>query len=136
METAEGLPTQTSQPSQTGFKGRPYTKVTPFTKTFTGAFNELLAIWQPVGAYFELGLLLAKSTVAGEFAVVDTNAANIIGFIQFDGVNFSRLDLGMAGIRSNLLNYATLALVDVAGVGGTIHGVVYGWEVTQEGNYR
>jgi hypothetical protein len=118
------------------FQGRPYTKAVPFARTFAGTAGQLLAVWRPVGAYFELGLLIAKSTVAGEFAVCDTTSENIIGYIQFDGVNFSRLDLGLAGIRSNRLNNATLALLDLAGVGGTTHGVVYGWEVTQEGNYR
>jgi hypothetical protein len=123
-------------PSALTFRGRPYTKVTPFAKVFAGAVDELVSIWQPVGAFFELGLLLAKSTAAGEYAVCDTNKDNVIGYIQFDGVNFSRLDLGMAGIRSNLLNYATLALLSPVAIAATIHGVVYGWEVTQEGNYR
>lgn len=118
------------------YLGRPYTKAIPFAQVYAGVANTLRPIWSPVGAYFELGLLLAKSTAAGEYAICDTNKDNIIGYIQFDGVNFSRLDLGLTGLRSNRVNNAILALLDPVGVAATIHGVVYGWEVTQEGYYR
>jgi len=120
----------------TTFQGRPYTKAVPFAKTFTAVAGQTQQIWQPKGAYFELALLLAKSTAAGEYAICDTDPSNIIGYIQFDGTNYSRLDLGMAGIRSNRLNNATLILLSPLAIAATIKGVVYGWEVTQEGNYR
>lgn len=126
----------TDLPTPQAFRGRPYTKAIPFAKVFTAVAGQSQQVWRPVGAYFELGLLLAKSTAAGEYAVCDTNADNVIGYIQFDGVNFSRLDLGLAAIRSNLLNNATLLLVSPGAIAATIHGVCYGWEVTQEGNYR
>jgi len=118
------------------FQGRPYTKAVPFAKTFTAVANQQQEVWRVSGGFFELGLLLAKSTAAGEYAICDGNAENIIGYIQFDGVNFSRLDLGMAGIRSNRLNNAILLLVSPVAIAATVHGVAYGWEVTQEGNYR
>jgi hypothetical protein len=118
------------------FQGRPYTKAVPFAKTFSGAAGETQQVWQIVGAFFELGLLIAKSNAAGEYAVCDSNTSSIIGYIQFDGVNFSRLDLGMAGIRSNRLSNAMLLLLDPVGIVATVHGVAYGWEVTQDGSYR
>lgn len=119
------------------YKGRPYTKVVPFAFTNAGAVaGQSNVLWTPRGAYFELALLLAKSTAAGDYNLCDTNASNIIGFIQFDGVNYSRFDLGLAGIRSNHLSNASLIIVDPVGVIATIKGAVYGWEVTQEGNYR
>jgi hypothetical protein len=118
------------------FKGRPYTKAVPFSKTFSGAAAEFQTLWPVIGGFFELALLLAKSTAAGEYAVCDSDPSNVIGFIQFDGVNFSRLDLGLAGIRSNRLNNSKLVLLDPVGIVATVHGVAYGWEVTQEGNYR
>jgi len=120
----------------TTLQGRPYTKAVPFARTFSGAVDELLTIWTPVGAYFELAMIIAKSTAAGEYAICDTVGANIIGYIQFDGANFSRLDLGLAGIRANRLTQANLALLDPVGIAATIHGVCYGWEVTAEGSYR
>jgi hypothetical protein len=118
------------------FRGRPYTKAIPFAKTFTAVAGQTQEVWRVTGAFFELGLLIAKSTAAGEYAVCDSKAEAIIGYIQFDGVNFSRLDLGMAGIRSNRLNNAALLLLSPVAIAATVHGCVYGWEVTQEGNYR
>ena len=121
----------------TSFQGRPYTKAIPFAKVFAGVADETQEIWRPIGAMFELGLLLAKSTAAGEYAVCDSKAGNVIGYIQFDGVNFSRLDLGMAGIRSNVISNASLLLLSPVAIAATVHGVSYGWEVTTpEGNYR
>jgi hypothetical protein len=126
-----------NRPAVTSFRGRPYTKAVPFARVFAGAVpNETQEVWRVVGAFFELGLLLAASTAAGRYAVCDTVAENIIGYIQFDGVNFSRFDLGMAAIRSNRLANATLILLSPVAIAATIVGVAYGWEVTQEGNYR
>ena len=118
------------------FQGRPYTKAVPFAKAFTAVAGQTQQVWRPAGAYFELGLLIAKSTAAGEYAVCDSIAEHIIGYIQFDGVNFSRLDLGLAGIRSNRLSNAELILLSPVAIAATIHGVAYGWEVTAEGSYR
>lgn len=118
------------------FRGRPYTRALPFAHVFTGVAGELAHLWQPKNAFFELALILMKGTVAAEYTVCDTNSANIIGFCQVDGVNFSRLDLGLAGIRSNRLANAELLILDGVGLAATIHGVIYGWEVTPEGNYR
>ena len=126
----------TKRPTVTSYRGRPYTKAVPFARTFTAVAGQTQEVWRVVGAFFELGLLLARSTAAGEYAVCDTVAENIIGYIQFDGVNFSRLDLGMAPIRSNRLANAALILLSPVAIAATIHGVAYGWEVTQEGNYR
>ena len=60
-----------------------------------------------------------------------------VRFIGLDGVNFAVFAPGnLAAIRSNNASNAVLLLVDTVGVAGTVHGAVYGWEVTKEGDYR
>jgi hypothetical protein len=118
------------------FRGKPYTRPISFTVTFSGAVNEQKAIWLPKAAYFEVAEIVAFSTVAAELQIADTQPANIIGFIAFNGTAFSIWQRSLAGVRSNNPSNSQLLLVDAVGAAQTVHGTVYGWEVTPTGEYR
>jgi hypothetical protein len=119
------------------FRGRPYTKSLPFQFVLTGVAGTTHQIWAPVNAYFELGKVISRATVALDLALADTTAGQIIGFISPDatGYEIGTLDFNGAAFRSQGANNPKLLLVD-GGVAGTVKGVAYGWEVTLEGDYR
>jgi len=120
------------------FRGRPYTKALPFQFVLTGVAGTRHILWTPINAYFELALIISKSTAAMDLSLADTVESNVIGFIGPDGTNSygpGTLDFGTAGFRSVNFIQAQLLLIEGT-VAGTVKGVAYGWEVTPEGDYR
>lgn len=120
------------------FRGRPYTKAIPFEFILTGTLGATFLLWSPVNAYFEIALIQSKSTVPLDLALADTDGSLVIGFIGPDGTNSygpGTLDFGISGFRSQNHINPKLLLVD-GGVAGTVKGTVYGWEVTDNGDYR
>jgi hypothetical protein len=126
----------TMQREYGGFQGKPYTRPLNFLLTFTGVAGQFFTIWAPKNAFFEVAELLIKGTVAAEYQIADTIPQALIGFVGVDGVNFSVWQHTLAGVRSNNYANSALLLVDPVGVAGTVHGSVYGWEVTPDGTYR
>jgi hypothetical protein len=123
-------------PENRGFQGKPYTRPLNFLLTFTGVAGQNFPIWLPKNAWFEVAEVLIKGTVAVEYQLADTIPQAIIGFVGVDGVNFAVWQHTLAGVRSNNYANSALLLVDPVGVAATVHGSVYGWEVTSDGTYR
>lgn len=119
------------------YRGRPYTKTIPFAVTLTT--TDAAKIWTPDNAYFEIGRILIRGSVGAiDLNWIDTDPANVIAFSMPDTLSYlpGMVDFSPASYRSINLASNFLGLVDPAATGATFKGVVMGWEVTREGNYR
>lgn len=117
------------------YRARPYTKAIPFNVTVNSA--GMFPLWTPQNSFFELNRMYIKSTIANiDFAIVDTNITDICAMVIPSTALYTLVDLGPAGYRSILSSNSVLGIVDPTNAGATVKGVIYGWEVTKEGNYR
>ena len=118
------------------YRARPFTKAVPFNKTLpVGAVTDFVELWVPQNSYFELVWMYIKASAAADLNVCDTNIDAPFLFIQPSTTAYTPYDLS-PGYRS--LNFASskVILTNPGLIAGTIKGVIYGYEVTREGNYR
>lgn len=122
---------------QTAYRARPFTKAVPFNKTFVGGADEVVNLWVPVNAYFEAAIILIRASIAGvDLALCDSTKENPFMFVMAPTTIYQTVDI-QPGYRSLSYNGARLVANDpAANAGLTIKGVIYGWEITQEGYYR
>lgn len=117
------------------YKAHPFTKAIPFNIALpvAGIFADL---WTPVSATFELGAILCRCNVAAiDLDICDSTIENVIYRVIPPDTSY-RFDLIMPGVRSLNLQ-GKVGVSNPAGTPATIFkGVLYGWEVTREGNYR
>ena len=118
------------------YRARPFTKAVPFNKTLPVATAEtFIELWSPQNSYFELVILAIKANVAADLNVCDTNPQNPFIFIQPATTEYTLYSIPPGYRSQNFIN-AKVILTNPGLVVGTIKGVIYGYEVTQEGNYR
>jgi hypothetical protein len=121
------------QQLRTLYRARPFTKAVPFSVTIADALTEL---WSPTNAYFELSAMIVRSDTAGlDLALVDTTEAQPFLFFMPPTTIYQTFDIS-PGYRSLLYSQARVQLWDPTVSGAVVKGVLYGWEVTQEGWYR
>lgn len=117
------------------YRARPYTKSVPFR--VTAATADVLPLWTPQNAYFEFNrMMILSDTASIDLNIVDTNVFQVLGMVVPDTAFYTLVDFGPAGYRSTLASNAVLGLVDPTASGAIFKGVVLGWEVTPDGNYR
>jgi hypothetical protein len=118
------------------YRARPFTKAIPFNKTLPVAtVDTFIELWNPTNAYFEVVILAIKASVAADLNICDTNPQNPFIFIQPSTTEYTLYSIP-PGYRSQSPINAKVILTNPGLVAGTIKGVLYGYEVTQEGNYR
>lgn len=118
------------------YRARPFTKAIPFNKTLPVAtVDEMIELWVPQNSYFELVILAIKANIAVDLNVCDTNPQNPFIFIQPSTTEYTLYSIPPGYRSQNFIN-AKVVLTNPGLLAGTIKGVIYGYEVTQEGNYR
>lgn len=116
------------------FRGRPFTKAVPYQKVIAAA-TDVVDLWTPINAYFEVGLVLMRANVAAiDVLLGDGQVSNPFMFIMPSTTEYSMVSLLPNGYRS--VSYSGTKLVAQASGAVTLKGVVYGWEVNPDGNYR
>jgi hypothetical protein len=119
------------------YKGRPYTRAIPFAKTFTGAPGNAQEIWTVKNGFFVFAHGSIFSDVAGSlYYLSDTDASTIFAMVIGDTAVMTPIDVGQETYKSNSFAAPKILVVDPIGAVTTIQGVLYIWEVTQEGVYR
>lgn len=117
------------------YRARPFTKAVPFNKTLAGT-ERFVTLWTPVNAYFEVVHIVIRSSVAGvDLSFCDTNPDAPFAFVMPDTASYTEQDL-TPGYRSQNFSNVAVILVNPANTPCQIKGVIYGYEVTREGNYR
>lgn len=117
------------------YRARPYTKAIPFRVTVNTA--GVFPLWTPQNAYFEFNRMYILGSVANiDYLLVDTNATSVMGMVVPSTSAYTLVDYGGVGYRSLLASNSIMGIVDPLASGATVKGVILGWEVTPEGNYR
>jgi hypothetical protein len=120
------------------YRGRPYTKVVPFSLTFAGAVaNEAATLYAPQSAFFEFAGGVINSSATAEFALCDATRQNPFTLVIAGSGAYTPIQIGaLATYRSVGPTGAKLLLVAQGLVACTVKGVVWIWDVTTEGYYR
>jgi hypothetical protein len=120
---------------RTLYRGRPFTRAIPFNKALP-AVGSVADLWLPTGAMFELVRYVIQSSVGGvDLALCDTRLESPFSFVIPDVASYTPVDLS-PGYRGNPISGGKVVLSNPSGAVGTVKGVLYGYEVTQEGFYR
>lgn len=122
---------------RTLYRARPFTKAIPFSLALPVAnTEEVRDLWVPQNAYFEIGLVTIRCSVAGvDLSLCDTNWQNPFLFVMAPTTEYQTISL-IPGYRSLLSSGAKVVVNNPALTVATIKGVLFGWEVTQDGYYR
>lgn len=118
---------------RTMFRARPFSKAVPFQKAISDTVTGDL--WTPINAYFEVGAVLIRADTAGiDVLIADTDVSNPFMFLMPPTTIYQLVSLLPNGYRS--IAYSGAKMVANASAAVTIKGIVYGWEVNNNGVYR
>lgn len=121
---------------RTLYRGRPFTKAVPFQVNLNTNPEIGVDLWVPKNSYFQCALVSIRATVAGQdLALCDTTPQQPFLFVMPPTTAYALFTLD-PGYRSVAYSGAKVIIHDPLASGNPVKGVLFGWEVNPDGNYR